>query len=82
MQRAGTRRSGADRRGVRARVDAVHGADARRDHHRDRDLRLGARGAFLLAVYCAGLGVPFLITGLAFGKATAAFDVVSATTRW
>jgi cytochrome c-type biogenesis protein len=35
-----------------------------------------SRGAILLAVYCAGLGVPFLITGLAFGKATAAFAVV------
>jgi cytochrome c-type biogenesis protein len=35
-----------------------------------------AHGAFLLAVYCAGLGVPFLITGLAFGKATSAFSVV------
>jgi cytochrome c-type biogenesis protein len=29
------------------------------------------KGAFLLAIYCAGLGVPFLITGLAFGKVTA-----------
>jgi cytochrome c-type biogenesis protein len=35
-----------------------------------------AHGAFLLAVYCAGLGVPFLITGLAFGKATSAFSVI------
>lgn len=35
-----------------------------------------AHGAFLLAVYCAGLGVPFLITGLAFGTATAVLDVV------
>jgi cytochrome c-type biogenesis protein len=35
-----------------------------------------AHGAFLLAVYCAGLGVPFLITGLAFGTATSALDVV------
>jgi cytochrome c-type biogenesis protein len=35
-----------------------------------------AHGAFLLAVYCAGLGVPFLITGLAFGQATAALTVV------
>jgi cytochrome c-type biogenesis protein len=35
-----------------------------------------AHGAFLLAVYCAGLGIPFLITGLAFGKATAALTVV------
>jgi cytochrome c-type biogenesis protein len=33
-------------------------------------------GAFLLAVYCAGLGVPFLITGLAFGQVTAALNVV------
>jgi cytochrome c-type biogenesis protein len=35
-----------------------------------------SRGVILLAVYCAGLGVPFLITGLAFGTATAAFAVV------
>src|SRR5436305_3695635 len=35
-----------------------------------------AHGAFLLAVYCAGLGVPFLITGLAFGTATSALEVV------
>jgi cytochrome c-type biogenesis protein len=35
-----------------------------------------AHGAFLLAVYCAGLGVPFLITGLAFGTATSALTVV------
>ncbi len=34
------------------------------------------RGAFLLAVYCAGLAVPFLITGLAFGTATSALNVV------
>ncbi len=33
-------------------------------------------GAILLAVYCAGLGVPFLITGLAFGSATSAFTVI------
>ena len=33
-------------------------------------------GAFLLAIYCAGLGLPFLITGLAFGKATVALNVV------
>jgi len=35
-----------------------------------------AHGAFLLAVYCAGLGVPFLITGLAFGTVTSALAVV------
>lgn len=28
------------------------------------------RGALLLAVYAAGLGLPFLLTGLAFGRAT------------
>src|SRR5438270_5363944 len=35
-----------------------------------------AHGALLLAVYCAGLGVPFLVTGLAFGTATSALAVV------
>ena len=35
-----------------------------------------AHGALLLAVYCAGLGVPFLITGLAFGSVTSALAVV------
>ncbi|MGI8506736.1 MAG: cytochrome c biogenesis CcdA family protein [Solirubrobacteraceae bacterium] len=35
-----------------------------------------SRGAILLAVYCAGLGVPFLITGFAFSRATSAFAVV------
>jgi cytochrome c-type biogenesis protein len=35
-----------------------------------------SRGAILLAVYCAGLGVPFLVTGLAFGTATSAFAIV------
>ncbi len=35
-----------------------------------------AHGAILLAAYCAGLGVPFLITGLAFGTATSAFGVI------
>src|SRR5690242_17302449 len=33
-------------------------------------------GAFLLLAYCLGLGVPFLITGLAFGTATSALAVV------
>ena len=35
-----------------------------------------AHGAFLLAVYCAGLAVPFLVTGLAFGTMTSALAVV------
>ncbi len=34
------------------------------------------QGAGLMAVYCAGLAVPFLITGMAFGTATAAMRVV------
>lgn len=34
------------------------------------------RGALLLATYAAGLGVPFLVTGLAFGRATRALAVV------
>jgi cytochrome c-type biogenesis protein len=33
-------------------------------------------GAFLLAIYCLGLGLPFLVTGLAFGKVTAALTVI------
>jgi cytochrome c-type biogenesis protein len=34
------------------------------------------RGAFLLAVYSAGLAIPFLLTALAFSRMTAAFDAV------
>jgi cytochrome c-type biogenesis protein len=34
------------------------------------------QSAILLAFYCAGLGVPFLATGLAFGTATSAFGVI------
>jgi cytochrome c-type biogenesis protein len=33
-------------------------------------------GAYLLAVYCLGLGLPFIATGLAFGSATSALAVV------
>jgi cytochrome c-type biogenesis protein len=35
-----------------------------------------AHGALLLVVYCAGLGIPFLLTGLAFGTATSFFTAV------
>ncbi|MEA2265034.1 MAG: cytochrome c-type biosis protein [Solirubrobacteraceae bacterium] len=38
--------------------------------------RSEAHGAFLLAVYSAGLAIPFLLTSLAFGRMTAAFAVV------
>jgi cytochrome c-type biogenesis protein len=34
------------------------------------------RGAFLLAVYSAGLAIPFLLTALAFSRMTAAFAAV------
>jgi cytochrome c-type biogenesis protein len=34
------------------------------------------RGAFLLAVYSAGLAIPFLATALAFSRMTTAFDAV------
>ncbi len=34
------------------------------------------RGALLTAAYCAGLGLPFLATGLAFSRALGAFAVV------
>jgi cytochrome c-type biogenesis protein len=34
------------------------------------------RGALLLAVYSAGLAIPFLLTALAFSRMTMAFDVV------
>lgn len=34
------------------------------------------RGAILAFAYCLGLGVPFVVTGLAFRRALAAFDVV------
>ncbi len=34
------------------------------------------RGALLTAAYCAGLGLPFVLTGLAFRRALGAFEVV------
>ncbi len=34
------------------------------------------RGALLLALYSAGLGIPFLITGLAFGRASRAIGLM------
>jgi cytochrome c-type biogenesis protein len=35
-----------------------------------------AHGAFLLAVYSAGLGIPFLLTALAFSRMTTTFEAV------
>ena len=34
------------------------------------------RGAFLLAIYSAGLAVPFLLTAVAFARMTTAFDAI------
>jgi cytochrome c-type biogenesis protein len=33
-------------------------------------------GAFLMAIYCCGLAIPFLLCALAFGKATSALGIV------
>jgi len=35
-----------------------------------------AHGAFLLAIYSAGLAIPFLLTALAFSRMTTAFETV------
>jgi cytochrome c-type biogenesis protein len=42
----------------------------------DPNTATAGRGALLTAVYCAGLGLPFIIAGLAFRKALGAFAVV------
>jgi cytochrome c-type biogenesis protein len=34
------------------------------------------QGAIMLAVYCAGLGIPFLLTAIAFSRMTTAFSFV------
>ena len=39
------------------------------------------RGALLTAAYCAGLGVPFVLSGLALKRALGAFDVVRRHTQ-
>jgi cytochrome c-type biogenesis protein len=41
-----------------------------------------ARGAFLLLVYSAGLGVPFLLVGLGVRRLVAAFGVVKRNYHW
>ncbi|HVX69595.1 MAG TPA: cytochrome c biogenesis protein CcdA [Mycobacteriales bacterium] len=42
----------------------------------DPNTATAGRGALLTAVYCMGLGLPFVLAGLAFRKALGAFDVV------
>jgi cytochrome c-type biogenesis protein len=41
-----------------------------------------AHAAFLLAVYSAGLAIPFLLTGLLFARMTSAFAVVKRNYAW
>jgi cytochrome c-type biogenesis protein len=41
-----------------------------------------AHAAFLLAVYSAGLAIPFLITGLLFARMTSAFAVIKRNYAW
>lgn len=40
------------------------------------------RGAFLMAVYCAGLGVPFVVAALAFRRALGAFGWIKRHYQW
>ena len=42
----------------------------------DPNTATAGRGALLTAVYCCGLGLPFILAGLAFRKALGAFAVV------
>jgi cytochrome c-type biogenesis protein len=42
----------------------------------DPNTATAGRGALLTAVYCVGLGLPFVIAGLGFRRALGAFDVV------
>ncbi len=46
------------------------------------DSASAGRGAFLTAVYCVGLGLPFVLSGLAFRRALGAFAVVRRHYRW
>jgi cytochrome c-type biogenesis protein len=41
-----------------------------------------ARGALLAAVYCLGLGVPFIVAALAYRRALGAFRVVRRHQQW
>jgi len=41
-----------------------------------------ARGAVLLAAYCAGLGIPFVLAAVGFRRALGAFAVIKRHYRW
>ena len=61
------RRAGGRRR-LRAGLDAVHRARARRRPGRGHAQGETARGASLLIAYSLGLGLPFLLVGLGVGR--------------
>jgi cytochrome c-type biogenesis protein len=46
------------------------------------DSASAGRGALLTAVYCAGLGLPFVVAGLGFRRALGAFAWVRGHTAW
>jgi cytochrome c-type biogenesis protein len=46
------------------------------------DSATAGRGALLTTVYCAGLGLPFVLAGLGFRRALGAFDVVKRHYNW
>lgn len=58
---------------VRIRLDTVHRAGVGFDPRVAASSGRATQGATLLFAYSMGLGVPFLATGLAFGKLTGAF---------
>jgi cytochrome c-type biogenesis protein len=47
-----------------------------------QDGATAARGALLLAAYCVGLGLPFVLAAVAFRRALGAFAVVKRHYRW
>ena len=71
-----------DRLPVRSRLDAVHRSDARRDHHPSINEGTSGRGALLAAVYCLGLGLPFIVAALAYRRALGAFQVIRRHQQW
>ena len=74
-RRAGRRAAARGR--LRARLDGVHGPDARRDPRPDRDRRRTRPAApCWRRPTASGSGVPFLLAGLAYRRAMGAFAVV------
>ena len=63
-------------------MDAVRRPDARLDPRRRLDSDTVAHGGVLLAFYSAGLAVPFLLTAVAFDRATTAFGWIREHYMW